>query len=197
MDKQTLIFLGTQGSGKGTQIELLKEYLKSQDPACDILHYDSGAAMRKLRDEEGYTQHIMRDSLARGEIQPDFIATTLFGNFLFENLKEQSYLFMDGYPRTLAQAEVFTSAMQYYKRTALGVVHINLSEEVAKERLLLRSRHDDTEETIKTRFAWYRQQVLPTLEYFRANPLYTMYEVDGNHPIEEVHASILKTLTNE
>ncbi|MBC7836877.1 nucleoside monophosphate kinase [Acetobacteraceae bacterium] len=191
MNQQTVIFLGPQGSGKGTQLELLKQHLNKSDPDRKVVHFDMGAAFRGFRDTEGYSQAIVKDSLARGEIQPDFLATALFGNFLIENLKGNEHLLLDGFPRTLAQVEEYNSAIKFYNRGTSTVLHLNLSEAASIERLMKRGRHDDTEELIRHRLAWYQEQVIPALNYFRANPLYRVMEVNSDQPIETVHQDIV------
>lgn len=195
MEKQTLIFLGPQGSGKGTQLSLIAEKIKAQDLQQTVLQYDSGGALRAFKESQGYTQSIVRTSLEKGEIQPDFLTTTIFGNILVSQIVTgNEHLIFDGYPRTLVQAELFSGAMRFYNRPLVTVIVLNLSQEAAVKRLLLRGRTDDTEEGIARRLGWYYEHSLPVVEYFKKNALYRVIDIDGDQTVEQVHANIRKKL---
>ena len=195
MNQQTIVFLGPQGSGKGTQLQLLKEFFEKSDPTRTVLHFEMGATFRGFSGEEGYSQGLVKATLAQGQIQPDFLATALFGRTMLEHFKGSEHLLMDGYPRTRLQAQDFNSALSFYNLPAPLVLHLNLDEAAALERLHTRAREDDTEEALKQRLAWYQAQVVPTLDYFRANPLYTVREVNSAQSIEQVHADIVNIIT--
>ena len=66
MDQQTVIFLGPQGSGKGTQVQLFKKFLQDSDPARTIVHMEMGAALRQFSSVEnaGYTQDMVRAAMS-------------------------------------------------------------------------------------------------------------------------------------
>jgi adenylate kinase len=192
MPQQTLIFLGPQGSGKGTQLQLFKDYLQSADQGRRVVHYDSGAALRAFKDTEGYTQGMVRESLAKGEIQPDFLAVTLFGNAFVRDMTGNEHVLLDGFPRTISQAHIFETAMRFYKRDKVMVINLDLSEPVVTQRMLKRGRQDDTEVGIRTRLAWYRAHVVPMLEYCKSNPLYDVLDINGDQAIERVHEDIVK-----
>ena len=51
-NKKAFIFFGSAGSGKGTQVALLKDLLTEKDPTREILHYDAGAGFRELIEKE-------------------------------------------------------------------------------------------------------------------------------------------------
>lgn len=193
MNQLTAIFLGPQGSGKGTQVGLLKDYLAKHDPERPVMHLDMGASLREFGKSGGYTQELVHASLLRGELQPAFLSSYLMAKFFVENLKGDEHLVIDGFPREIVQAEIFDTAMRFYKREPFLLL-INISDDEAVARLLKRGRADDTEESIRHRLSWSRAQVMPTVEAYRKNPLYRVMDVDGARPVEEVHQDILRKL---
>ena len=100
----------------------------------------------------------------------------------------------DGYPRTIAQSESLEAMMKFYKRENIKIIYIELSEKEAMKRNLLRGRTDDTEEWIKKRFDEYINNVIPSINYFKEKENYTIYTINGEQIIENVHQDILKAL---
>lgn len=195
MNNETLIFIGRSGSGKGTQIALLKDFFKKQSPDVDILHFESGSHFRSFIKGEGYTNELMRDIIAHGKLAPDFITEWLLVDDLVRNLTPEKTLILDGFPRTINQAWTLDSAMDYYRRTNVKVIHVEVGEDEVRRRMLDRGRADDQEiEVINRRIDWYNKNVLPVLEYYRESDQYQVIDVDGESSIEEVFADIKKQL---
>lgn len=190
----TFVFFGQVGSGKGTQVELLQKYIKDKNLASDILYTSTGSEYRKLIKSGNYTGQIVKESVEKGFLQPDFLTISLFTDILTSGIKEQTCLIADGFPRTIAQSESFESAMKFYQRNEIHVIYIELSEEEAKHRMLLRGRSDDTEEGISKRFNEYVNNVLPSMNYFKDKKEYIMHIIDGSQTIETVFADIIKSL---
>ncbi len=196
MEKETYVFIGRSGSGKGTQIKLLKNFIQEKFPKQNILHFESGARFRAFIEGDGYTNMLMRDILAKGDLAPDFITDWLFVDELVKYFHEDDLLLMDGFPRTMHQALVLDSAMRYYGRKNIKIIHIEVSEEEARKRMRMRLRADDLdEEVIEKRIRWYNENVLPTLEFFRAQEdRYQVLDINGEESIEEVFHSIQEKL---
>ena len=192
VEQQTIIFLGPQGSGKGTQVELLQEFLK-EGGKREVLYLEVGAALRAFGAQPGPTQEMVGASLKRGELQPGFISGYLAAKFFIENLHLDSHLLVDGFPRNEENWMTLVSAMSFYKR-APTLVYLHISDEEAVKRLLLRKRYDDTVEGIKKRLAWSHAQVLPIVEHFRTQPEYRLLDIDGERSIEEIHTDIVTQL---
>ena len=195
MSYKTIILTGAQGSGKGTQASLLEEHLRNQHPDDAVFYYESGAHFRGLFEGETYTNRLVKESVNRGEIQPDFLATNLLANFLKEKMSGTEHLIIEGFPRTLDQAKVFTEMLGFYKREGVLVIDLELDMEEAVKRLLERGRKDDTEEGIRKRLGWYEEKVAPVVDYFKQNDFYTVVSVDGNQSIEDVQSAIINTLS--
>ncbi|MEI6580997.1 MAG: nucleoside monophosphate kinase [bacterium] len=193
MEIQTFMFFGQVGSGKGTQIKLLVDLLKSKD-GKECVYAGTGDGFRKLLGTENYTASLVKDSLLRGELQPDFLTTAIFTNILISSLNKDVHLFSDGYPRTISQSESFEAMMKFYKREKIKIIYIELSEEEATKRNLLRARADDTEEGLRRRFNEYKNNVLPAMNYFKEKEGYEIYTINGEQSIENVHKDIIKAL---
>ena len=194
MEQQTIIFLGPQGSGKGTQVQLLKDYLTLQDPSRPIIHIDMGAELRKFVSGGGYTQDAVDASLKRGELQPVFLTGYLVAKAFIDGLKGNEHVIVDGFPRTLENLMFFNSGVSFYKRLHPTLLYVNVSDEEAIKRLIKRGRYDDTEDNIRKRLQWTRDQVMPTVEQFRANPDYRCLEINGEQSVEDVQKEIITKL---
>lgn len=191
---KTIIFIGRSGSGKGTQIKLLKKHLTTVFPDNSIFHFESGKHFRAFIKEEGYTSELMRNIIAEGKLAPDFITGWLLVDSLVKGFEKGQTLILDGFPRTQTQALMLDSAMSYYNREDIKVVHIDVSEDLARDRMRDRGRVDDTEEVIESRITWYNQNVIPTINYLRAKPQYEVIDINGEQSIEEIQHQIVEKL---
>ncbi len=193
--RETIVFIGRSGSGKGTQITLLKDYLKRTYPETELLHYESGAHFRSFIKRQGYTSELMRSVIARGDLAPDFITEWLLVDEFVKYLTEDKTLIIDGFPRTISQALTLHSAMDFYKRGLVKVIHLKVSADTVRERLLSRGRSDDAElEIIERRIAWYNANTIPVLEYLSRQSQYRVIDVDGERPVEEIHKDIVNLI---
>ena len=193
MQPQTYVFFGIVGSGKGTQIKLLIDLIKEKNNTDTVYAYP-GAEYRKLIESESYTGSLIKDSITKGELQPDFLTNAIFANILSCNLTNKKNLIADGYPRTVAQAEEFEKMMHFFKRENIKIIYIEVSKEEAMKRNLLRGRIDDTEEGIAKRFDEYVKNVVPAMEYFKVKDGYTIFKINGEQTVEKVHEDIKKVL---
>ncbi len=194
MKPYTFMFFGIVGSGKGTQVKLLQDYLKEKSLAEDVLSTSTGVEYRKLIDSGNYTGQIVKVSLEKGNLQPNFLTISLFTNILTANMQENTSFIADGFPRTIIQSEAFESAMQFYGRDTVHVIYIELGKEEATKRMKLRARADDTDEGISKRFDEYINNVIPAMNYFKDKAGYTIHTINGDQSIEDVQKDIIKAL---
>jgi adenylate kinase len=193
--EETIVFIGRSGSGKGTQINLLKDRLSELSPEIPIFHFESGAHFRNFISSEGYTSRLMRDIIAEGKLAPDFITSWLLVDALVKEFAKHQTLILDGFPRTQTQALTLDSAIDYYNRKHVKVVHINVSEDEVRKRMIERGRKDDqSQEIIDRRIQWYNENVVPTINYLRMKPQYEVIDINGEQSIEEIHSEIMQRL---
>lgn len=191
MDPQTIIFIGPQGSGKGTQIQKLDETLTAQDPTRRVVDIQTGRRFRALAAKgEGYTERHIQKTLDTGVLQPLFLSVVLWGDAMREHLDPDCHVLVDGFPRIVAEAEVLESAFAFYQRTAITLINLDTPEDVVRERMQKRARHDDTAESIEARLAWYRTETLPVVDYYRKRENTRVIDVDGTASVDAVHAEI-------
>ena len=195
MQPQTVIFIGPQGSGKGTQIAKLDAVLKERDSVHTVVDIQTGRRFRALAAKgEGYTETHVSETLDTGVLQPLFLSVVLWGDAMREKLDPECHVLIDGFPRIVAEATVLESALSFYERKNISIINLNTPEDVVRERMVSRARTDDTPESIEARLKWYREETLPVVESYRTRPNATVFDIDGTASIEEVHESIVSAL---
>ena len=193
MQPQTFVFFGQVGSGKGTQVKLLTDFLKKKD-GRETVYAGTGDGFRKLMESGNYTSELVKEYVNKGILVPDFLTDAMFGNMLISNLSAERNLIADGYPRTVPQSIVFEGIMKFFKREKINIIYIELSEEEATKRNLLRGRQDDTKEGLTKRFNEYKNKVVPAMDYFKDKESYAIHTINGEQSIEDVHKDIIKAL---
>ncbi len=191
MQLHTVLFYGPAGSGKGTQAALLRDHLASIDPERTALHVVTGDMFRRASEQDSYTGRLIRDIQERGALQPAFLPIWLWASYFVDHLAGNEHLLIDGFPRRPEEASVFDSAMTFYQRTNPVVFVLDVEEsELMRRAIEVRRRADDSEELMRRRIAWYHDEVVPTIAYFRNSPAYRIEELDGNRSIEDIQADI-------
>ncbi len=194
MDIKTVIFIGPQGSGKGTQIEKLKAVLEARDRRR-VVDIQTGRRFRALAaTQETFAEDKIATTLNSGILQPDFITTVLWGRAMLDQLDDKSHLLIDGFPRTVGQIPDLDDAFHFFERGAIDVVNLATPEAVVRTRMESRARLDDTSDSIEERLRWYREETLPVIEYYRNRPNTRVHDIDGTLSIDDVHAAIIAGL---
>ncbi|HEY4476931.1 MAG TPA: nucleoside monophosphate kinase [Candidatus Paceibacterota bacterium] len=187
---QTFVFIGRSGSGKGTQAKLLINRFVARGDK--VFYVETGEQFRSFLTEDTYSSQLAKQVSLAGNRQPDFMAIYMWANLLVNRFGHAlAHLFFDGSPRSLVEAQAMDTAFNFYQRDLVHVVALHVSHTCATDRLTKRGRSDDDEVGVKKRLAWYEQDVVPALDYYRTNPRYRLVEIDGERLIEEVHADIL------
>lgn len=195
MTPKSIIFIGPQGSGKGTQITKLNQVLKHADPTREIVDIQTGRRFRSLAArEEGYTEKHLSETLDSGVLQPLFLSVMLWGDAMRTHLDPDNHLLIDGFPRTVREARVLETAFEFYERGVIDVINLDTPEAVVRERMEGRARHDDTPESIEARLTWYREETLPVVDYYKERAQTVVHDINGTDSIDGVHQQILTAL---
>lgn len=194
-EQNIFIFVGRSGSGKGTQVDLFKNFLERREESgsegkLNVFHLSTGDSFRKFIKSDSYSSSLARDIMNKGGLQPSFLAIWIWSQVFVDNIKGMEHVITDGFPRALNEAKILDTAISFYKKRPI-VVYLKLSEESVYKRLYLRQRHDDHTDAIAERMNYFKNEVLPVIEYYRNNPDYTFVEIDGEPSIEEIHNDIV------
>ncbi len=192
MKPHTFIFIGRSGSGKGTQLELLREYLSSLPENESIKTIVMGDIFRSFFKEDGFIQKVAHEvSTKEGKFQPNFLTDALFIHRAIDVVDEESVLFFDGYPRNIHQLEVIKELLEYIKRKDPIIINIEVARGSVKERMLSRGRSDDNEKAIDNRLNEYDKFIVPMIGVIKKDSFFKYIEVDGEGKVEDIHRDIL------
>lgn len=193
MEPVTVLFFGPSGAGKGTQVQMLIDALKSREDR-GVVYVEMGALLREQVAEGGYTADLTNDVISHGKLMPGFMPIYLMTKRLVEQFTGTQHIIADAVVRRISQAEAFDDAMQFYGRAPYHVVVLELSEESIVKRLLARGRNDDTEEKIRRRIGWYKDEVIPALEVLKERGA-IVHTIDGEPDMDTIHQNILASLS--
>ncbi|MFW5692858.1 MAG: adenylate kinase [Thermoguttaceae bacterium] len=171
-----IVFIGPPGAGKGTQAErIVQKY--------GLAHLSTGDMLRAARDAKTPVGVEAETYMAAGQLVPDDIIVAIIAERLEQPDCQNGYL-LDGFPRTIAQAEAL-DRMLAEKGTSLDcVLELDVPEEELFRRLAGRGRADDQPEVIRQRLVAYREQTAPLLDYYRKQGL--LKSIDGLGTVEEI-----------
>ena len=192
MNQQTFIFIGRSGCGKGTQVALLQEYIKKHDSERHIFYIETGERFRQFIKEHSLSSRLAAEIYKTGSRQPDFIAVWMWSHLLVGRMTGEEHLIFDGTPRSLQEAQIIDTAIDFYNRPRPHVIYLNISRETSRARMIARRRMDDINAAeIERRLNWFESDVLPAVEYFRKYSKYNFIELDGDQSVEAVQRELL------
>jgi len=175
-----IVFIGPPGAGKGTQAERLIERYK-------LAHLSTGDMLRAARDAQTEVGRKADEYMSSGQLVPDSIILDIIAERLAQPDCRTGYL-LDGFPRTIAQAETLDRILADQSTPLDVVLELNVPEEELFRRLAGRGRADDQPEVIRQRLVAYRQQTEPLLEYYRKADL--LKSTDGNGSVDDIFERI-------
>jgi adenylate kinase len=187
-----VILLGPPGAGKGTQAQfLIDAYGIVQLSTGDILR-GAIAAKTKMGLE---AQAVM----AKGDLVSDDIVNAIISERLDDEDCKNGFI-LDGFPRTIAQADALNVILEEKDMKLDGVVELRVDEDILVKRILKRAiesgkaRADDNEDVIRNRFAVYNELTKPLVKYYEAKGV--LKSVDGMMDIQDVRQAIKTALQN-
>ena len=188
-DMKYYILFGPPGAGKGTQATAMVE-------RYNLHHISTGALLRKeiaAGTELGLQAKaliekgcLVPDEVVEGMIESEFKTVTGVDGFL-----------LDGFPRTLPQAQALDAILAKTDEAVTATVSIMIPDAMIMERIkgraLKEGRADDaSEDIINNRIVTYHNQTEPLIEYYEKVEKY--HEIDGIGTIEEVQSRIFDVM---
>ena len=183
-----VVVLGPPGAGKGTQAKLIEaDRGIPQIATGDVLR----AAMAAGTDLGLRVKEIVD----RGDLVPDDLMIEIIRERLSGDGTAGGFV-LDGFPRTLAQAEALDAMLAELGRRLSLVFEFHVPENVAVERLLGRAckegRTDDTPQVIRNRLDVFRRQTEPVLEHYRVQGI--LVAIHAERSVDEVTAEVQQAL---
>jgi len=181
-----LILLGPPGAGKGTQAEKIAA-------GFGIPQLSTGDMLREAVASGTKIGLKAKEIMERGDLVPDALVVAAVADRLDEPDAANGFV-LDGFPRTLAQAEALDDELYRRGLQINAVLELKVDESVLVERVRTRAeqmaergepvRSDDTPEVCERRLDVYRAQTAPVIEHYRS--LGVLKSIDGLQPIEAV-----------
>ena len=181
--KDIIILMGGQGVGKGTFARMLRE-------RHDYKYIETGNILR----ESAKTNKKIADIMQRGELLPFEMLTEIVAN----NMDTQRDCLLDGFPRTLAQAQWLVKT--YANKFNIHVLYLNVPAEIMIQRIQKRiqdggGRADDADtNAVRKRLDLFFQETMPPIKWLRTTPGIRFSDVDVSGPVDENFKNILTAL---
>jgi adenylate kinase len=183
-----ILLLGSQGAGKGTQALRISQ-------AYGIPHIATGDILRAAIAEGTELGLKVKPIYDSGHLVPDDLMIGIIRDRLAQEDTDNGFV-LDGFPRTLAQAEALDRMLREIGKELSVVFVLQLPESVAVARLTKRAelegRVDDTPEAIAKRLELYRRETEPLVEWFRVRS--NVVTVHAERSVSEVFGEIQEAL---
>ena len=205
-----VLMFGPPGAGKGTQANLLVE-------RYDLRHISTGNILREVIASGSEIGKIAKEYIDLGKLVPDEMIRVLAEEAMIQ--ADYDHFILDGYPRTVDQAEWLTEFNRQYNIELDVIASLKVPDEVIVGRLskrrvhkltgenyhldyrpppadldpdLIIQRPDDRAEAVRKRLLIYHEQTKPVEEFFIDHPHYLC--IDGSQPMEAIHGLIAEQM---
>ncbi len=180
-----VVLLGPPGSGKGTQAERLREEL-------GFVSLATGDLLREARAEDTDLGRSASEYMDRGDLVPDELIVAVIRDAIAD--LDGKPILLDGFPRTVAQADALAEALEARDRELTAAILIDVPDEMVVERISGRrqGREDDRPETVRERLRVYHRETEPLVAYYGRRGL--LRRVDGARDPDEVETAIRAAL---
>ena len=208
-----ILIMGLPGAGKGTQAAKIVERF-------NVAHISTGDMFRAAIANQTEMGVLAKSYIDKGELVPDQVTNGIVKERLSQDDIKQTGFLLDGYPRTIEQANALDKTLAELGIELEGVINIEVNPDCLLERLSGRiihrqtgetfhkvfnppadykeedyyQREDDKPETVKRRLDVNIAQGQPIIDHYRSKGL--VHDIQGNQDINDVFSAIEKVLTN-
>jgi adenylate kinase len=176
-----IVLFGPPGAGKGTQAEFLIETFGLNHLSTgDLLRSEIAACTKLGLEAQCYME--------KGELVPDAVVIGMIKNRLASGNNAKGFIF-DGFPRTVAQAEVLDNLLNENNTPISGMINLEVEKQELIDRLLKRGKiscrpDDQCRSVIENRINVYNEKTLPLIQYYKQQNKY--FGIDGMGVIAEI-----------
>ncbi|NDC37968.1 MAG: adenylate kinase [Proteobacteria bacterium] len=185
-----VVLLGPPGAGKGTQAALLAKKLA-------IAHISTGEMLREEVAAKSRLGTQVKGILDQGNLVPDEVMIEVIKARIARPDCASGFL-LDGFPRTIKQAQDLDSLLKSVGKELTHVVELKVPEQILMDRVRRRAtqgagtRSDDNDKVMANRLKVYWEQTAPVSAFYKAYGAHR--EVDGLGTVDEVQARIERLL---
>ncbi|OGK23046.1 hypothetical protein A3H80_01680 [Candidatus Roizmanbacteria bacterium RIFCSPLOWO2_02_FULL_37_19] len=175
-----LILIGVPGAGKSTQGNLLAKQL-------NVPYLSTGHIFRNIAKEKTSLGRYVKETMSAGHLIPDGKTVPIVQEYLRRREYQSGYI-IDGFPRTIEQAEAFKNGID-------KVIYLELPDKEALWRIAYRNkdiREDQTIAAMKKRIDLFHAVTKPVINYYKKEGKLAI--IDGTKSIKSVNKEILKNL---
>lgn len=174
-----IVLIGIQGAGKSTQGSMLSDKF-------GVPYLSSGHIFRQMAKEKTPLGRWVKETMNSGALIPDDKTLEVVLSYLEKPEYEKGYI-LDGFPRTVAQAEAFNGGVD-------KVVFLDVSDREALWRISGRvaEREDETLQAIRKRIALFHELTMPVIGYYEK--IGKLAKIDGEQDVDSVFKNTLKAL---
>jgi adenylate kinase len=183
-----IIFLGSPGSGKGTQaLKLSKQF--------GFKHISIGDVLRSNVEDRTDLGLSAKKFMQNGDLVPDDVIIGMvessFKTYL-SPVSNTTKVIFDGFPRTKSQAISLDSKIQAFGLRLISVVFLDVPDSVVHDRLISRGRNDDSPDLVSNRLRVYKDLTEPLLEYYKTKRILT--KIDGDRSPDIVFSNLVDVI---
>ncbi|MDE5940777.1 MAG: adenylate kinase [Muribaculaceae bacterium] len=184
-----VVIFGAPGSGKGTQSEkIIEKY--------GLLHISTGEVLRDHIARKTPVGQIAKTYISQGQLIPDSLMIRILEEIVDSEPKAKEGVILDGFPRTIPQAEALNRFMERRGDKIHHVIGLEVPEEELVERMLRRGqqtgRADDNPETITNRLKVYHESTTPLRDFYIKEGKYR--QINGSGSVDEIFNSISEAI---
>ena len=182
-----VVMLAPPGAGKGTQGERIAS-------RYGIPHISSGDIFRQVVAGGSPLGDRLRRYLDAGDLVPDDLVIEMMTDRVIEAARDAGGYVLDGFPRTLPQAEAAAEIARQAGVSAQAVLYLEAPEEVLLQRISGRgeNRADDSEQVARHRLEVYLKNTQPLIDYYTGRGI--VVRIDASRSIDEVSQEIFSAL---